>query len=459
MDMTLTSVDRGFQPTTEAERWRPIHYLGSKLRILDNIREAVDDLSAGANPVCDLFAGSGTVSAAFAQDRSVTAVDVQEYARVICSAMLRPANFDVKRFLENAFDAKDAASRTGLLWAAQPLIEYEVSCSEAASLGNLEPLCELLEAGSLVTISTDQVKSSRAELTKAVVQTNARLSVAGLNDSVQSVALRHFGGTYFSFKQAAELDILLNVVARLPLHAQDTGKASVLSTASQIVNTIGKQFAQPLRPRNKNGTVKKTLYSLTSRDRKKDTFAEFKNSLSKYLSFERSALAHEAIRADYRDFIANLGGFNGVVYADPPYTRDHYSRFYHVLETLALRDNPEVSVNKVRGRVMPSRGVYRLERHQSPFCIKSLAPTAFSVLFDALASNGNPLVLSYSPYAADKSAHPRVMKVEDIEPLARKFFSSVDIRVSGDISHSRLNKSELNKEIAKNAEILFLCRP
>lgn len=458
MDMPLTTGDRGSQ-TTESERWRPIHYLGSKLRILDNIREAVNDLSTERSPVCDLFAGSGTVSAALAQDRRVTSVDVQEYARVICSAILQPACFDVERFLARALDAKDVATRNGLLWAAEPLVQYETRCLEAAAIGNLEPLCELLEAGSLVTISNDRINSLSAELAKAIIQTNARLNSVDLNDTVQSVALRHFGGTYFSFRQAAELDILLNEIAQLPLHAQDIGKASVLSTASQIVNTIGKQFAQPLRPRNKNGTVKKTLHKLVSRDREKDTFLEFKKAIDKYMSIKRTAFEHKAIRADYRDFITKLEGFNGVVYADPPYTRDHYSRFYHVLETLALRDNPKVSVNKAHGRTMLSRGVYRLERHQSPFCIKSLAPDAFSDLFQALALNGNPLVLSYSPYAADKNAHPRVMKVEDIEPLARKFFSLVEIRVSENISHSRLNKTELNKEIAKNAEILFVCRP
>ena len=35
------------------------------------------------------------------------------------------------------------------------------------------------------------------------------------------------------------------------------------------------------------------------------------------------------------------------VYADPPYTRDHYSRFYHVLETLALRDDPRFRLTRL----------------------------------------------------------------------------------------------------------------
>src|SRR5438477_6944305 len=58
----------------DIERFRPIHYLGSKLRLLDSIRGAVESVS-GSGPLCDLFAGSGTVSRAFAGTRRITSVD------------------------------------------------------------------------------------------------------------------------------------------------------------------------------------------------------------------------------------------------------------------------------------------------------------------------------------------------------------------------------------------------
>ena len=41
---------------------------------------------------------------------------------------------------------------------------------------------------------------------------------------------------------------------------------------------------------------------------------------------------------DFRQALQNLDDDVRVIYADPPYTRDHYSRFYHGLETLSLRD-------------------------------------------------------------------------------------------------------------------------
>jgi adenine-specific DNA methylase len=148
-----------------------------------------------------------------------------------------------------------------------------------------------------------------------------------------------------------------------------------------------------------------------------------------------------------------------VVYADPPYTRDHYSRFYHVLETMALRDDPKISTNTAHGKTVLSRGIYRQDRHQSPFCIRSEAPAAFEELFERVAKRGVPLVLSYSPYASEKNAHPRVMTMDAITRLARSHFRSVNVDSVGAFFHSRLNRSDLNKDISYEAEFLLICEP
>ena len=71
--------------------WRPIHYLGSKLRLVNSIRNFLHDLDPTSGTVCDLFAGSGTVSIALSSERNVVAADVQEYSRVLCTALLKPA--------------------------------------------------------------------------------------------------------------------------------------------------------------------------------------------------------------------------------------------------------------------------------------------------------------------------------------------------------------------------------
>lgn len=464
--MQLTLPIEGTEPRPDAPAppqkgaWRPIHYLGSKLRVLDSIKAAIQELEPNGLPVCDLFSGSGTVAAGLSADRDVIAVDIQEYARVLCSALLSPADIIPDCLIAEARRAMEASTRDGLAWAAAPLIEHETACFKSAQASEVEPLCELIEAGSVITYQLEKPRCSLSgSLEKAIDASISRLTKTGLASSRRSMAFRHFGGIYFSYKQAMELDLLLDVVEKQNSAAKDTVLAAVLSTSSEIVNTVGKQFAQPLRPRDVSGKPKRTLFNLAARDRFKDTFDAFHRFSEIYNTPPKSLRTHLAVRDDYANFLSNFSSQIGVVYADPPYTRDHYSRFYHVLETLCLRDNPSISTNKVNGSIHLSRGIYRQDRYQSPFCIRSQAPAAFELLFASTARRGLPLVLSYSPFASEKNAHPRVMTIDLIAELAKKYFSKTELRSAGQIFHSRLNKTSLNKEISYNAETLFLCQP
>jgi hypothetical protein len=395
------------------------------------------------------------VSAFLAQSRPVTAVDIQEYSRVICDALLSPAHLPVAQVKAELFGKLEDAAAGGVTFAAAPLIEFEAKALAQASEGELGPLASLLEAGSLMTFRD---AGGGGDLAKAFAKTRTRLTGLQL-PSVSSMALRHFGGVYFSYHQAAELDVILNYAHAADRALRSTLIAAALSTASDLVNTVGKHFAQPLRPRNKDGTIKHSLYAQASRDRGKSALEIFEAKLSRYVALTDFRYENRALRCDYRQFL-QASDFNcRVVYADPPYTRDHYSRFYHVLETLALRDDPEISTNTAHGKTVLSRGIYRQDRHQSPFCIRSEAPAAFDELFGRVAKRGVPLVLSYSPYASEKNAHPRVMTMEAVTELARRHFSSVDVGSVGTFFHSRLNRSDLNKDISYEAEYLLTCCP
>ncbi len=331
------------------EVWRPIHYLGSKLRLTDLICELLNGLASGS--VCDLFAGSGTVSFALSHSREVLAADIQEYSRVICTAILQPTPiFDqhVSALLNRA-----ECRRRKLEAYVEPLLTYEKQAIERCN-SQPELLCDLVDHGSLIT------GEANGSLANAVKATRTRLEKA----DAPLMATRYFGGRYFSFLQAIFIDSILNE------SEGETYLATLLSTASTIVNSIGKQFAQPMRPRRKDGTIKTHLIQQMRRDRCVDAGQIFSGWLARYRSVTQDR-AHRVVRGDYREILAQLKDV-AVIYADPPYTRDHYSRFYHVLETLCLRDRPEVSTTFSAGPT--SRGLYRTDRHQSPFCIKSQAP-------------------------------------------------------------------------------------
>lgn len=433
--------------------WRPIHYLGSKLRALPALEAAIDSVSPPGSPVCDLFAGSGTVSAWLAHSRPVTAVDIQEYSRVLTHALLRPARFEVASVVGDISSALRRASADGVLFAARPMIDQEERALAAAEREDREPLAHLLEAGSLAVGS----RFGNADLARAAAECRSRLNALPVRP-VETMVLRQFGGVYFSYRQAAEFDVILEFAHSTRHPLRTTLIAAVLSTASELVNTVGKHFAQPLRPRHKDGSIKRTLHSQVSRDRLKSTLDVFSEQLSRFQTLDSTPFKHQAIRSDYADYLRSERFSGELVYADPPYTRDHYSRFYHVLETLALRDDPEISTNTAHGRTVPSRGGYRLDRHQSPFCVRSEAPGAFDTLFGAVAAKRSRLVMSYSPYSAENGAHPRVMTMDALIGLARRHFRWVDATSVGTFSHSRLNRSGLNKEISYDAEHLLICR-
>jgi len=445
-------------PSVSPAITRPIHYLGSKLRIINKICETIDSLDPSYGPVCDLFAGSGTVSKALSQKRDVIAVDIQEYSRILCSALLRPAKYDLSSVDEFVSGVSLSEHSKILSWVFEPLSNFEDECLSIAATGNMEPLCDFLENGSFIAFEHGACHTLNSSLVAAMKKVQARLSEVHLIDSPSTLVTRYFGGIYFSYSQASQLDALLEAVAKLQPEQRDTFLAAVLSTASEIVNTIGKQFAQPLRPRSHNGNPKPNLLELVSRDRSSKILDLYKNWLKRYVTMPRTERPHVAIREDYQEALKSLKNKVRIIYADPPYTRDHYSRYYHVLETLCLRDNPRISTVRTNGQDLMSRGIYRVGRYQSPFCIRSKAPKAFAALLAGVRSLDVPLVLSYSPYKKDNNSRPRLMTIKQIEDLAKTYFKSVEVHRAGRIAHSKLTRSDKTFGISYDAEVLFVCR-
>lgn len=243
--------------------WRPIHYLGSKLRILDEIDSAISDINGSDGKVCDLFTGSGTVFLDQARKRSSVAVDIQEYSRVICSALSSKADMDWEAFFEECESLIEESKRSGPIWAASPLIELEdEAMDQASSQDNPYLLCEILEAGSPVVALGNGSASICSRYGKALAEYNKRLSEVPGDQQKFTTLTRHHGGLYFSFQQAGILDAIMAVNYKANKEFKDLAAAALITTASDISNTVGKQFAQPVMPRNKDGSIKSHFIQL-----------------------------------------------------------------------------------------------------------------------------------------------------------------------------------------------------
>jgi adenine-specific DNA-methyltransferase len=115
-----------------------------------------------------------------------------------------------------------------------------------------------------------------------------------------------------------------------------------------------------------------------------------------------------------------------VVYADPPYTDDQYSRFYHLLETLLIYDYPQVS----------GKGRYRPNRFQTPFSLRSGVASAFHELVSGVAEAGADLILSYP------SNGLLLETGEDPLRIMRKYFPQADCYAGTPHKHSTMGASK-----------------
>lgn len=436
---------------------RPIHYLGSKLRLLHSISDALDFVDPEKGPICDLFAGSGTVSNYMINSRDVYAVDIQHYSQVLCNASIKSLNYkvDVTSILKSIVDSEFKKEIENCF---SPLISYETICFEKAKKGQVDSLYEIIEKGSLYIYINEPIGTLSTSLDDSIAQSIERLKLHGFYNSVDSMITRYFGGLYFSYHQALQLDVLAWFTFLQEGLIKEKYLAALLSTASEIVNTIGKQFAQPLKIRNADGSCKLSLLNKIVSDRSINTYEVFERWLVYYLSIGTRKHSFESLCMNYTDALRSLKDRNiKAIYADPPYTRYHYSRYYHVLETICLRDNPKVTHTFQNGKGGLSRAIYREGRFQSSFCIKSEAEKAFNDLFSLSKELDVPLVLSYSPFDASKAVTPRLRTIEQLVEMAKKYYNCVQIINPGEFTHSKLNSNEKNYESNHEAELLLIC--
>lgn len=436
--------------------FKPLYYLGCKASICDTIQEAIDLADPHHGRVCDLFAGSGAVSASLSASRNVTSVDIQEYSRVVCEAQLNPARMSPRELAAIPIEVGESDALRSLEHCLEALIELEQEAALAAISGKPAEMTALIEAPPLLFYAAEH---GRGKLAAARKSARARLAENNLLNSPQSTVCRYFGGVYFSFRQAAYLDAVLVNASRRRGQSRNTLLSAALSTASTMVNTVGKQFAQPVRPRDKSGNIKLSIVSSAIRDRRIDAKSLHSEWLVEYATLKATNRPHEAVRGDYLEVLSRKGAEFTVLYADPPYTRDHYSRFYHVLETMCLRDEPVVTTTTRNGKSEPSRGVYRESRHQSPFCVRSTAPAAFDALFKQARLLSLPLVLSYSPSEQGDGTHPRVLSASNVVGIARENYRSVDVQYISGKTHNKHNRGDLELAKRSHAEMLIVCRP
>ncbi|HWX02415.1 DNA adenine methylase [Collimonas sp.] len=332
-----------------------VKYMGSKAAILPFIAAELAKVHAEGRPFVDLFAGACAISGGFGHISKIISNDIQEYSAVIASTYLKRAEkigkFDIVALANNIVSVNVAALPDDLDYPAE---------------------CTLSEFN-----KTE--KRNRALLDKDFNYTHHLFT-------------RVYSGTWWSALQCVWIDAIREVLDSLLASGEieksdfDFGLTCLMHAMAYTSQGTG-HYAQYRDA--------KTDLGMSDINKYRRVFVPtiFKKKFDTLLKWNLQNVVdrdHQLVAMDYRECLASLPP--SVVYADPPYAFVHYSRFYHAMETIVKYDYPKIQ--HIGSKIV--KGRYRVDRHQSPFCIKTQVKGAFVDLFSGVKDSGSDLLLSYS---------------------------------------------------------------
>lgn len=332
-----------------------IKYMGSKASILRFVGEGLSELHTPGKPIVDLFAGACAISGGFGHLAPVISNDIQSYSATIASIYLKPAQkigkFNIIELARPLVEAKLATLPDGLHYPAEPTL---------------------------------------AEFNKIEKRNRALLNETFSFD--YHLFTKCYSGTWWSAEQCVWIDSIREVLdgLRKKRHINEADFCFGLTCLMHAMAYTSQGTGHYAQYRDaKTASSMKDI----NKYRRQSVAAYFTRKFDALLTWNLANAVdtgHRLVSMDYRDCLESLTP--SVVYADPPYAFVHYSRFYHALETIVKYDFPELQVKG--GKVV--KGRYRVDRHQSPFCIRTQVHGAFADLFAGITHSGSDLLLSYS---------------------------------------------------------------
>ncbi|HEX8744040.1 MAG TPA: DNA adenine methylase [Thermoleophilaceae bacterium] len=389
-----------------------IRYMGNKHDVAPVVAELVRRRRRN-RPFLDLFCGMCSVGGAVADtSHRVVGNDVQQFAAHVARCLIATPEAPPKS------DELIRSLRRSYLHNQRKLVErFGVDLArEDRVLGDADPHAYRRAYAAWRHAANDNAIA--AELEELA---------AGGGAPPYRLATLTFAWGYFGLRQAIAIDSLRYAIdrardtARLTPAEADWALVALLQAASCASASPG-HFAQYLHPTGREGFVR------ILRQRRRDIWRQFARELGDVgpygtSTWRRGNTVLEADALSIWDELDGLGLDGAIVYADPPYSKDHYSRYYHVLETLTRYDYPPAV----------GRGRYRPDRFATPFSLKGGVEAAMSKLCAAIAAREWTLILSY-PSNGLLNAGCGI----DPGDLLRDHFKRVDLRMRRPTRHSTL---------------------
>lgn len=372
-------------------------YMGSKRWMLQNgLGTLLRVECADAKRFVDLFAGSGAVACFVAQQAAlpVLASDLQMFSVILTEAIIaRDKPLDADRIWEEWFGAAQQSF----------------------------PRIRIPEVG-ILTRGDVAAFRDWSEARRAWPVTHA------------------YGGHYFSPLQATWIDILRCAIPEHePVHT--LALAALIFAASRCAASPG-HTAQPFQP---TSTAKRFLKEAWSRD-----ITVCTQQALRVIAPQHARIKGRARVAD-ANTMANQLQAGDLVFIDPPYSSVQYSRFYHVLETIAVGVSGEVSGV---GRY-PARSL----RPQSKFSVKTHAFAVLQELLGAVAERGAKAILTFPDHDCSNGLSGEIIRetAASLFVVKTKTVNSKFSTLGGNVRMAETGKGRQARQMAK--ELIFTLEP
>lgn len=437
--------------TNNATYYRPIQYLGSKTRVVDTIVSECKKLYTSGEYVVDLFSGSSIVSQSlYKSGMHVIANDVMSFSSDIATCMLNQGKRETSvSLIESFIQSLGNLSSSDYSKSFADFVDSERLLLSDLNLGGLKLLYE-----SLSQVGNDNVPNNHIEYIRN------HYGVSAINNI--PLFANYYAGTYFGIKQSLDIDVLRNRIEQEwqisnDLWVYKTLLTALYNTCSVIVHSAGKHFAQPISI-DEDDKTKITNVRLFE-NRSYDVAEVFKSCVGSILkstinivSEDKSYSLNEDIcTSEFKNAIAERK--ISVIYADPPYTAQQYSRFYHIPEVLHSYVYPKLQF--FRGK--PTQGIYPDNKYKSPFCSKTKAKRAFESIFALTSGHRSHLIISYSESKKEKTGNERMVTMDDLYQLAEKYLPNYSInQLTFDFDYRQLNNKVRIVEEKDDKEILLI---
>lgn len=333
-------------------------YMGSKKSLVGFIVEALWPHVETDSVILDIMCGSGAVSNALVQMGNVYASDAQFFCRLL--AKIQGAGFNYKKALEilNQLYIYYMENMRMLQNECKDQLEFE---KEVFHMDMSNPVLVLAKYQKYVE-SVNLYSST--DFTSDEIKKKIQFKKLNNKDFPYCLFTYYFSNVYFGLEQCMQIDSIRFALDTIQDEETKNWVLGVLVvTVSAIASNHAGHFAQPKR-------VDEKSISAVIEKRKKSVWLEFSKRLL--------AIATESERYLYNinivdgpwenalEKVSKLNSSNLIVYLDAPYKRDEYSRYYHVLETVALYDYP---ASERKGRL---RSKLNGERFKTEFFSKNI---------------------------------------------------------------------------------------